>query len=192
MFYKKHIFDHLNLIPKEQHDTDFSRIKSWYLDGKAKHLRQTLMFSFYTTPLINALFNNQHNITGKSIISHISQTGTLSSFFLIYSYLSTFLIDITKVVPQLFQRLATTNPDHRFKEFVKIIEKFDGVKGVLVFVPSYFDYVKLRNYLQSIKSDFVGLNEYSTNVDISRARLRFFKNEIGFLVTTERLHFFKR
>ena len=29
----EHIFEHLNLIPKESHDCDFSRIKAWYSDG---------------------------------------------------------------------------------------------------------------------------------------------------------------
>jgi U3 small nucleolar RNA-associated protein 25 len=27
------IFSHLNKLPKESHNTDFSRIKPWYLDG---------------------------------------------------------------------------------------------------------------------------------------------------------------
>jgi len=28
------IFEYLNKIPKQSHDTDFSRIKPWYLDGQ--------------------------------------------------------------------------------------------------------------------------------------------------------------
>lgn len=28
------IFNHLNQVPKESHDADFSRIKPWYLDGQ--------------------------------------------------------------------------------------------------------------------------------------------------------------
>lgn len=30
----EHFFEHLNLIPKESHGCDISRIKSWYLDKK--------------------------------------------------------------------------------------------------------------------------------------------------------------
>jgi len=28
------VFSHLNQLPKESRDTDFSRIKPWYLDGQ--------------------------------------------------------------------------------------------------------------------------------------------------------------
>lgn len=28
------VLSHINKLPKESHDTDFSRIKSWYLDGQ--------------------------------------------------------------------------------------------------------------------------------------------------------------
>ena len=28
------VIDHLNKLPKESHDTDFSRVKPWYLDGQ--------------------------------------------------------------------------------------------------------------------------------------------------------------
>lgn len=28
------VFNHLNQMPKESHDVDFSRIKPWYLDGQ--------------------------------------------------------------------------------------------------------------------------------------------------------------
>jgi len=30
----QYVFSHLNQLPKESHDTDFSRVKPWYLDEK--------------------------------------------------------------------------------------------------------------------------------------------------------------
>lgn len=53
-------------MPKESHDTDFSRVKSWYLDGHARHLRQTILLSSYETPQIRAFFTNElRNLAGK-------------------------------------------------------------------------------------------------------------------------------
>ena len=49
--------DLLNKMPEEDHGCDFSRVKPWYLDGKAAHLRQSLLFSSLDAPEIRALFN---------------------------------------------------------------------------------------------------------------------------------------
>ncbi|KAF5381179.1 hypothetical protein D9757_009403 [Collybiopsis confluens] len=57
---------HLNKIPKESHDTDFSRTKPWYLDGHSEYLRQSMLLSAYETPETRHLFNNRlKNVAGK-------------------------------------------------------------------------------------------------------------------------------
>jgi len=81
------VFSHLNELPKESHDTDFSRIKPWYLDGQyvlsflslinptlsiylaqsSAYLRQSILLSAFETPETRALFNtNLHNVAGKT------------------------------------------------------------------------------------------------------------------------------
>lgn len=58
--------DLLNKMPEEDHGCDFSRVKPWYLDGKAAHLRQSLLFSAVDAPEIRALFNRScSNRAGK-------------------------------------------------------------------------------------------------------------------------------
>ncbi|KAG8773656.1 rRNA-binding ribosome biosynthesis protein utp25 [Serendipita sp. 398] len=65
----KLIFEHINKIPKQSHDTDFSRVKPWYLDGHAAYLRQSILLSAYETPEIRSLFNkNLLNVSGKQRI----------------------------------------------------------------------------------------------------------------------------
>lgn len=41
----QHIFKHLNLIPRESHGVDFSRVRMWSVNGWAKFYRQTCVFS---------------------------------------------------------------------------------------------------------------------------------------------------
>ncbi|KAH9160423.1 hypothetical protein EDB89DRAFT_2166712 [Lactarius sanguifluus] len=63
------VFTHLNQLPKESHDADISRIKPWYLDGRAVYIRQTVMLSAYETPEIRSLFNQSlKNLAGKSAV----------------------------------------------------------------------------------------------------------------------------
>lgn len=79
------VFSNLNQMPKDSHNTDFSRVKPWVLDGKCvsyplhpflfggsdvyssgAFLRQTILFTAYETPEIRALFNKSlKNVAGK-------------------------------------------------------------------------------------------------------------------------------
>lgn len=60
------VFNNLHLQPKKSHDTDFSRVRSWLLDGHARFYRQTLIFSRIATPQINNIFNKYcMNFGGK-------------------------------------------------------------------------------------------------------------------------------
>ncbi|KAF8624645.1 hypothetical protein AX15_005796 [Amanita polypyramis BW_CC] len=62
----KFILSHLNQLPKESHNTDFSRVKPWYLDGHSIYLRQSILISAYETPEIRSLYNTfLKNVAGR-------------------------------------------------------------------------------------------------------------------------------
>lgn len=182
-----HILDHTNLIPKDPHGCDFSRVKNWYLDGKAKYFRQTIIFNSFLTPEFNALFNTLTNYAGKSKIKQSSE-GTIT--------------EIIQQVPQIFQRIPITSfmnaSEERFEYFVEKVLPSLRNNGLsigshtAIFVASYLDFVKLRNYFQEYNYSFIPLSEYSSNEDISRARGLFFHGKKKILLTTERFHFFRR
>ena len=72
------LFEQMNQIPRKAHGTDFSRVKPWYLDGHAKHLRQTILLSSQESPEIRHLFNQDlANVAGR-VHLQASQTGVLS------------------------------------------------------------------------------------------------------------------
>ena len=47
----------LHLQPKDSHGVDFSRVHEWALSGWTNVYSQTMIFSSFATPEINALAN---------------------------------------------------------------------------------------------------------------------------------------
>nr|GMD78989.1 U3 small nucleolar RNA-associated protein 25 [Ipomoea batatas] len=62
----------------------------------------------------------------------------------------------------------------------------------MIFINSYFDFVRLRNFLKSQEASFCMLGEYTKQSDISRARVWFFNGNRKIMLYTERAHFYHR
>ena len=177
----------INQLPKSDQDCDFARIKEYYLDGRAGLVRQTIMVSNIHAPELNAVFSRLENVNGRVKINAEEIQGTIHS--------------LISSPPQLFQRLPpATLADHsetRFKHFIATIiptlrtgPNFQS--GTLVYIPSYFDYIRVRNYLTDHDYTFGSLCEYTSNRQISKMRTSFFKSETKLILYTERFHFFRR
>ncbi|GAV56032.1 hypothetical protein ZYGR_0AZ02040 [Zygosaccharomyces rouxii] len=187
------IFDHMNKIPKEQHDTDFGRVRMWYINDQAKLLRQTLIFTRYVTPTANFLLNGKcRNIAGRWK-NHHEITGEQSS--------------VSKLgfrVRQIFQRVdlggasVVDEPDYRFRFFTSVIvpgiTKSTGYEdGILLYIPDYADFIRVRNYLKEKTTILFGdINEYSDVRQLTSTRSLFQQGRIKVLLYTERLHHFRR
>ena len=191
----EYVFEYLNLQPKEAHGCDFSRVRDWYLDGNAKYLRQTIIYSSFNFPSLNRLFTRQMlNITGKMRYSK-EEDGAM--------------IDLGVPTRQTFSRLEVTSPvsepDDRFKYFTTAIlpsltkhSKYRAGlgQGVLIYLPSYADFVRVRNHLASSSDtqdiSFGSISEYTAIRDVARARSHFFSGRHSVLLYTERAHHFRR
>lgn len=197
------VFSHLNLPLKEAHGCDFSRVRSWYLDGHAKHFRQTLLFSAYATPELNRLFNaDMQNIAGKAkILPHYD--GPHGSNIAINTA-SNMLSGVKQTFSRFDSKLASDDPDTRFKYFTTAIlpsllrlpRPAEGGQGILVFIPSYYDFIRLRNFFatsnQTENISFGTISEYSTRSAQQRARAHFLNGKHSFLLYTQRAHHFFR
>ncbi|XP_045187130.2 U3 small nucleolar RNA-associated protein 25 homolog [Mercenaria mercenaria] len=181
-----HIMQHLHLQPQESHGVDFSRVRMWTLNGWGKYYRQSLIFRSVPVPEISALFNKHcHNFAGKNEFIRPPSTGTICQ--------------ITAQLPQVFHRLDSTVyskiPDDRFDFFIKKVlphHSDAGMSQTLIFVPSYFDFVRLRNYFRREEINFVQICEYSKDKTVNTARNLFYHKKVPYLLYTERFHFYKR
>ncbi|KAK9090196.1 hypothetical protein Sjap_023373 [Stephania japonica] len=181
----KTVVEHLNKIPSKSHGTDVMRIRQWYLDGHARFYRQTILLGYLLTPDINALFNHQcFNYQGK-VKSVTEFKGVLPKVLL--------------QVRQIYERFDVSSiidaDDARFDYFVqkvfpKIKDSLQG--GTMLFISSYFEFIRVRNFLKSQEASFCLLGEHAKSSDISRARIWFFEGTRKMILYTERFHFFHR
>ncbi|KZT22580.1 digestive organ expansion factor [Neolentinus lepideus HHB14362 ss-1] len=180
------VFSHLNTLPKESHDADFSRIKPWYLDGHASYLRQTILFTPYETPETRSLYNGQlKNVSGRIRTERRWPP-----------------ISVPEGIDSTFVRFDCAGPkdepDKRFNHFTTqvlpgILKSAVQSANTVIFIPSSFDFIRVHNYFRKHADiSFTVLSEYSSNQDISRARQAFFTGKKSFLLVSERFHFFRR
>ncbi|XP_065849827.1 protein NUCLEOLAR FACTOR 1 isoform X2 [Euphorbia lathyris] len=179
------VVEHLNCIPSKQHGTDIMRIRKGYLDGNARFYRQTIILGHYVNPDVNALFNHQCvNYQGK-VRSMCEYRGVLSKV----------LLPVRQIYERFDVKSTVDADDARLEYFVKkVFPKIkDSVQGgTMVFMSSYFEYVRLRNYLKSQNASFCVVADYTTPSDVSRARVAFFEGRKKIMLYTERFHFYRR
>jgi len=176
----------MNVQPFDTRHTDFSRIRQWNLSGAARLNRQTILLSAHPSLELQA-FQAKYcrNAEGK-IQVRASYPGILGR--------------VIPQIKQIFQRITCDKiedlADARFDYFIHTLLpqlKSSYPDGhILVFIPSYFDYVRLRNYGKARHLSVAHACEYTKNSDLSRGRSAFFHGEKKFLFVTERFHFFRR
>lgn len=190
-----YVFSQLNLLPKESHGCDFARARNWYLDGKAKYLRQTVILSDYLTPSISSLASTYlHNVAGR-----VKYTPTYRGVMLNISP------SLPLMLTQTFLRFDSLTPqtdsDVRFKFFTatilpSLIRHPKQSRGTIVFTPSYLDFVRLRNHFSTAQEtsslSFGTISEYSGRGDVARSRAHFQSGRHSLLLYSERAHHYFR
>ena len=196
--------------------TDFSRVEQRFLEDHAAAYRQDILLSAFDFPECHAWFrlarrDHQGNVSGVLKLLRTRHAGVIAD------------IPAPRRVRHVFRRLATphgtgsgregaaTNAlsaveaaELRFAAFShdwlpKLVQSTHT--HILIYIPSYFDFVRVRNLFRkwteqavypASKLSFAACSEYSKPQDISRYRLLFFEGRVRFLLVTERFHFYRR
>lgn len=182
----------VNNMPSRPRDSDFARIRPWALNQQMRLFRQTIVLTDQKQADVFSLFRSFENWAGRiRLYAPSIRSGSIS--------------DVVLSIRQRFLRVEEVRdpvgaPDRHFEEFMMHIlpELRSSVDcQALVVVPSYFDFVRVRNALvdleeREVSFHFASLSEYSKESDVARAKTRFFTGKVKILVITERVHFYWR
>jgi len=179
------VVNQMHCQPKDSHGVDYSRVRLWCLDGHSQYYRQTVLLSSVPAPEISSIWNRSClNYMGKVKVMN-EMPGSMDR--------------VVCDTPVVWHRVACAGVkeslEERFKYFTeKIMPEFkrDAMDHTCVFVPSYFDFVKVRNWFKFSDLDYSEISEYTKDKKIAQARDMFYHNEKHFLLYTERSHFYRR
>ena len=181
----------LNNLPSDMSKCgDIFRIRSQYLDGMASAFRQSIIFSRFGSAELTSLFNTFNNRSGCIKCSR-DYSGELTR--------------VINGAKHLFHRVDITSvkesPNERFEFFKqKVFPRLSeglysniGSLSTIIVVPSYFDYTRLRGFLESVDRDsFCELCEYTPPKEMHWNIKEFATQKRSFLLMTERFYFFRR
>jgi U3 small nucleolar RNA-associated protein 25 len=180
----------LNEQPRCSTAIDYSRVRPYHLhDGQSQHWRQLIVTSTFVDPMILNLFKRHaKSLAGSVRIRRKTLDASEAS-----------IARVVLPTRQVFQLIPTQSlVDHasdRVRYFCdsvlpEIIRQKQ--KHTLVFIPSYFDFVSVRNVMLKREVDFVSVTEYSRVSEVSRGRARFLQGRMPIMLYTGRAHFFHR
>ena len=182
------MLDVLNHQPKKNNGTDFGRVRQYLLAGQAKYWRQTIFTSTFSDPMILSAFKRHAtNMKGAMRLRRRVPVEEAS------------LNDVIVRSRQVFQRVPcstfASQGDERMKYFEeRVLPQIlrSKQKHTMIFIPSYFDFVSVRNLLLKKEVDFVSVTEYARVSEVTRGRARFLQGRKPLMLYTGRAHYFSR
>jgi U3 small nucleolar RNA-associated protein 25 len=187
-----HVNDILTLLnqqPKNNNNTDFSRVREYLLDDQGAHWRQLIVSTKFMDPyLISSFKRFSKSIAGSVKVRRKTPNDDAA------------IANVLRPIKQVFQRVPVQSfaqqCQARVEYFIKVllpqIQK-QKKRHIMIFIPSYFDFCSLRNvFLKREDVAFVSVTEYSRTSEIGRGRARFLQGRKPIMLYTGRAHYFHR
>ncbi|OAF70770.1 hypothetical protein A3Q56_01468 [Intoshia linei] len=181
--------NYCNLMPKNLNNCDFSRVKNIFLDNGSKSIRQLIMISNIEFAELNSIFRS-------------CSTNMFGNFKVVVKSSNNVDVPLNRInldANMIFIKFGVENvkslPNSRFEYFVSTVLKqlqCSPNDQTLIFIPDYFDYVRIRNYFKKESISFAHLSEYTNKKRVLLTRQMFRKKRKRLLLVTERLMFYKR
>lgn len=135
----------INSFPKETRDTDYNRVKPYFLNGHAKYHRQLMMLTHFVNPELQ-LFSRKFACSRAGFVrAKRDWDGVVS--------------DVCVPVKQVFQKVPDSNvpgdqDNVRFRYFTEQVLRplvKQNQSHTLIATANYFDYVRIRNELLKLQ-----------------------------------------
>lgn len=139
------LMSQINSLPKETRDTDYNRVKPYFLNGHAKYHRQVMMLSHFNNPEFQLFCRKFASSRAGLVRVKRDWDGVVS--------------EVCVPAKQVFQKVSVANTPSdqenvRFRYFTEQI-LYPLVKQnqshTLIVAANYFDYVRIRNELLKLE-----------------------------------------
>lgn len=182
------VLECLNQQPTQIADIDFSRVRNYFLEGEGENWRQLIVVAKFADPYILSTFRRY----GKNIEGQMKMRRKVAAD-------DASICNVMVRVKQVFQRVVCQTvsdagtsrlryfADHVLPKLMRLKQKH-----TLIYIPSYFDFVAVRNLLLKREANFVSVTEYARISEVSRGRARFHQGRKDIMLYTGRAHFFLR
>lgn len=138
-----YIMNLLNKLPKNNSpDTDFSRVRPYFLDEHSSEHRQLILSSYFTDPEIQSLFRkNAKSLNGQIKLKKSWNEGSINA-------VASGIRQVFQIIPGVHSYQEQEEKKFQFfkENILSQILKIDQ-QHTLIVTPSYFSYVRVRNEL---------------------------------------------
>ena len=178
----------------KQVEMDITRVKNYYLDNHSRYYRQTIVLGNHLSTDLHHLATHQlHNYAGLLLLRPL-YTGILTR---IHPPLNAAATTQRQIFHRFHVSALQRMYDDRFDYFTTHIfptlkSNYESGGHIMIVVPHYSDFLRLRNHFKAKHYNFAALSEYTTNSNMSRHRSNFYHGRIKYLLMTERFYYYRR